>query len=75
LKFDDLQRVDATDYRSLLGCLLYLTVTRPDIMFFISKLVRFMSSPSKNHLRVDKRVLMYKEELKDMVSCMKETHN
>lgn len=33
------------EYRRIIGSLLYLTFTRPDIQFTINKLSRFMSSP------------------------------
>ena len=46
-------------YRSLVGSLLYLTVTRPDLMFPASLLSRFMSSPRNVHMGVAKRVLKY----------------
>ncbi|RVW14603.1 Retrovirus-related Pol polyprotein from transposon RE1 [Vitis vinifera] len=46
-------------YRSLVGSLLYLTVTKPDLMFPASLLSRFMSSPSNVHMGVAKRVLKY----------------
>ena len=46
-------------YRSLVGSLLYLTATRPDLMFPAGLLSRFMSSPSNVHMRVAKRVLKY----------------
>jgi hypothetical protein len=44
-------------YRSLVGSLLYLTATRPDLMFPAGLLSRFMSSPSNVHIKVAKRVL------------------
>ena len=46
-------------YRSLVGSLLYLTTTRPDLMFLAGLLSRFMSSPSNVHIGVAKRVLKY----------------
>ena len=46
-------------YRSLIGSLLYLTTTRPDLMFPAGLLSRFMSSPSNVHMGVAKRVLKY----------------
>ncbi|KAK2996036.1 hypothetical protein RJ640_002196 [Escallonia rubra] len=52
-------KVDATFYRSLVGNLLYLTATRPDIMFAASLLSRFMQAPSHFHLGAAKRVLRY----------------
>ena len=58
-KEDGGKKVDATHYRSLVGKLLYLTATRPDIMFSTSLLSRFMNNPSHIHLGVAKRVLTY----------------
>ncbi|CAJ2651803.1 unnamed protein product [Trifolium pratense] len=48
---------DASIYRSIIGSLLYLSATRPDIMFVASLLSRFMHSPSQVHLGATKRVL------------------
>ncbi|RVX04494.1 Retrovirus-related Pol polyprotein from transposon RE1 [Vitis vinifera] len=50
-------KADASIYRSLIGSLLYLSATRPDLMFSASLLSRFMNSPSKIHFGVAKRVL------------------
>ena len=58
-KADGDARVDVTHYRSLVGNLLYLTTTRPYLMFSASLLSRFMHSPSLTHLGVGKRVLRY----------------
>jgi hypothetical protein len=51
--------VDAILYRSLVGNLLYLTATKPDIMFAASLLSRFMHSPSHFHFAAAKRVFRY----------------
>ncbi|KAK2404761.1 putative mitochondrial protein [Trifolium repens] len=58
-KVDGDDKADVTQYRSLIGCLLYLTATRPDLMFSASLLSRFMHSPSVTHFGVGKRVLRY----------------
>ncbi|KAL4581823.1 hypothetical protein LXL04_006354 [Taraxacum kok-saghyz] len=42
---------------SLVGCLMYLTATRPDIMFSTSLLSRFMECPKKSHWDAGKRIL------------------
>ncbi|XP_052486373.1 uncharacterized mitochondrial protein AtMg00810-like [Gossypium raimondii] len=55
----DFEKVCETTYRSLIGCLLYLTATRPDIMFVVSLLFRFMHCCNVKHLQVAKRVLRY----------------
>nr|ABA99612.1 retrotransposon protein, putative, unclassified [Oryza sativa Japonica Group] len=52
-------KADPTIYRSLVGSLLYLTATRPDIMFAASLLSRYMSSPSQLNFTAAKRVLRY----------------
>ena len=43
----------------MVGGLIYLTHTRPDIAFSIGVVSRFMHSPSKHHLGVVKRILRY----------------
>ncbi|XP_070672588.1 secreted RxLR effector protein 161-like [Malus domestica] len=58
-KYDGAKKVDATKYQSLIGSLLYLTVTRPDIMFASSMLSRYMEEPSQLHFGAGKRVLRY----------------
>ncbi|KAM2526787.1 hypothetical protein TB1_024112 [Malus domestica] len=46
-------------YRSIVGSLLYLTTTRPDIMYAYSLLARFMHCPTSKHFGTAKRVLRY----------------
>lgn len=46
-------------FRSIVGSLLYLTDTRPDLMFPTSFLSRYMSSPTNVHFGVGKRILRY----------------
>jgi hypothetical protein len=58
-KEDGGKKVDATLYKSLVGNLLYLTATRPDVMFATSLLSRFMHYPSHFHFAAAKRVLRY----------------
>lgn len=50
---------DGKAYRAMVGALQYLTFTRPDIAFTVSKLSQFMHSPSLAHLSAAKRVLRY----------------
>ncbi|KAI5352434.1 hypothetical protein L3X38_005325 [Prunus dulcis] len=52
-------------YRSIVGSLLYLTVTRPDIMYASSLLARFMHCPTSKHYGTTKRVLRYIKETLD----------
>jgi hypothetical protein len=43
----------------MIGSLLYLTASRPDIMFSVYMCARFQSNPKKAHLRAVKRILRY----------------
>ncbi|XP_012453211.1 uncharacterized protein LOC105775227 [Gossypium raimondii] len=56
---DKYEKVCETTYRSLVRCLLYLTATRPDIMYAVSLLSRFMHCLNESHFRAAKRVLRY----------------
>ena len=64
-KQDGTKAADAAAYRSIIGSLLYLAVTWPDIMFATSLLSRFMQSPSQIHFGAAKRVLRYIQGTKD----------
>jgi hypothetical protein len=59
MKEDGAPKVDGKVYRSLIGSLLYLTATRPNIQFAVNYLSRFMQEPSQNHFVAAKRVLRY----------------
>lgn len=50
---------DIPAYRCLVGCLLYLTTTRPDISFATQQLSQFLSSPTMTHFQSAQRVLKY----------------
>jgi hypothetical protein len=51
--------VDQREYRSMIGSLLYLTMTRPDIQFTMGLCVRFQSSPRSSHQMVVQHVFRY----------------
>jgi hypothetical protein len=59
--------VDQTLYRSMIGSLLYLTASRPDIMFIVCMCARFQANPKKAHLRVVKRILRYLKHTQALV--------
>ncbi|XP_047270468.1 secreted RxLR effector protein 161-like [Capsicum annuum] len=58
-KEDRVDKVDERYYRSLIECLTYLTVTRPNILFVLSLLSRFMHCASEMNLRAAKTILRY----------------
>ncbi|KAH0667872.1 hypothetical protein KY285_029078 [Solanum tuberosum] len=61
-KDEDSEKVDDSMYRSLIGSLLYLTASRPAILFVVSLLSRFMHSPKDTHFTAAKRVLSSRKQ-------------
>ena len=53
------KKVNETYFRSLVGCLMYLTTTRPDTLHVVSVLSRFLHCASEMHLQAAKCVLRY----------------
>jgi hypothetical protein len=51
--------VDQKVYRSMIGSLLYLCASRPDIMLSVCMCARFQADPKEVHLRAVKRILRY----------------
>ncbi|XP_068476628.1 secreted RxLR effector protein 161-like [Phaseolus vulgaris] len=51
--------VNQTMYMGLIGSLLYLIASRPDIMFVVCLCARFQSCPKESHLKAAKRILKY----------------
>ncbi|KAG8650754.1 secreted RxLR effector protein 161-like [Manihot esculenta] len=63
-KDDNRERANETTFRSLLGSLIYLTNTKPDIVHTMSIVSRYMSQPSKAYFTAAKRILHYIKETK-----------
>jgi hypothetical protein len=49
---EDGEAIDQREYMSMIGSLLYLTTTRPDIQFIVGLCARFQSSPHSSHWTV-----------------------
>jgi hypothetical protein len=53
------EHMDQKEYRSMIGSLLYLTATRPDIQFSVCLCAHFQVSPRTSHRQVVKRIFRY----------------
>ena len=51
--------VDKKLYRSMIGSLLYVPASRPDVLFSVCMCGRFQASPRESHLKATKRILTY----------------
>ncbi|GJX04253.1 retrovirus-related pol polyprotein from transposon TNT 1-94 [Tanacetum coccineum] len=51
--------VDATLYRGMIGCLMYLTTSRPDLNHVVCLCSRYQAKPTENHLQAVKRIFRY----------------
>ncbi|KAA0039071.1 gag-pol polyprotein [Cucumis melo var. makuwa] len=53
------EKVDSSFYRNIIGSLLYLTTSRPDIPFAVGVCDRYQADPCSSHLYSAKRILKY----------------
>jgi len=58
--------VDITKYRGMIGSLLYLTASRPDIMYSVCLCARYQSNPKESHLNAVKRIFRYLSGTKNL---------
>ncbi|GKE03754.1 hypothetical protein Tco_1395772 [Tanacetum coccineum] len=58
-KDDKADSVDSSKYRGMIGSFLYLTASRPDIMFSVCLCARFQENPKTTNLEVVKRIFRY----------------
>ncbi|GJV86385.1 putative ribonuclease H-like domain-containing protein [Tanacetum coccineum] len=59
LKGEEAKDVDVHLYRSMIESLMYLTASRPDIMFAVCACARFQVTPKFSHLHAVKRIFRY----------------
>ncbi|GKB03651.1 uncharacterized mitochondrial protein-like protein [Tanacetum coccineum] len=59
LKDEDGEEVDVHLYRSMIGSLMYLTSSRPDIMFAVCACTRYQVNPKVSYLHAVKRIFRY----------------
>ncbi|CAM8957414.1 unnamed protein product [Rhodiola kirilowii] len=58
-KDDARTKVDQTLYRSMIGSLLYLIASRPDIVYAVGVCARYQANPKESHLLQVKRIIKY----------------
>ncbi|GJZ10197.1 hypothetical protein Tco_0544956 [Tanacetum coccineum] len=58
-KDEECESVDSTKYRGMIGSLLYLTASRPDIMFSVYLCAHFQETLRTSHLEAVKRIFRY----------------
>nr|GEV35456.1 retrovirus-related Pol polyprotein from transposon TNT 1-94 [Tanacetum cinerariifolium] len=58
-KDEECESVDSTKYRGMIGSLLYLTASRPDIMFSVCLCACFQEAPKTSYLEAVKRIFRY----------------
>ncbi|GJY06690.1 retrovirus-related pol polyprotein from transposon TNT 1-94 [Tanacetum coccineum] len=51
--------VDPTHYRGMVGTLMYLTASRPDLTFVVCMCARYQAKPTEKHLHAVKRIFKY----------------
>ncbi|GJS70427.1 retrovirus-related pol polyprotein from transposon TNT 1-94 [Tanacetum coccineum] len=51
--------IDATLYRGMIGSLMYLKSSRPDLIYAVCVCARYQAKPTKKHLNVVKRIFQY----------------
>ncbi|GJQ93930.1 putative ribonuclease H-like domain-containing protein [Tanacetum coccineum] len=59
IKDEEAADVDVHLYRSMIGSLMYLTASRPDIMYVVCACSRFQVTPKTSHLHAVKRIFRY----------------
>jgi hypothetical protein len=57
---------ESTKYRSIVGALQYLTLTRPDLAYLINKICQFLHSPTAEHRTTMRRILWYLKHTLDV---------
>ncbi|GKB49805.1 retrovirus-related pol polyprotein from transposon TNT 1-94 [Tanacetum coccineum] len=58
--------VDPTHYRDMIGSLMYLRSSRPDLVFAVCMCARYQAKPTKKHLHAVKRIFRYLKGTIDM---------
>jgi hypothetical protein len=64
-KDDDSKYIDQRQYRSMIGSLLYVTASRPDVMQAVGKVTRFQVAPKEKHVVAVNGIFRYLKGTKE----------
>jgi hypothetical protein len=64
-KYDHSKSTDKRQYRSMIGSLLYVTTSRPDVMQVVGQVERFQVEPKESHVLAVKRIFRYLKGTKE----------
>src|ERR1051325_4457927 len=67
------KKVDQKLYRGMTGSLLYLTASRPNILFSVFLCARFQSDPRESHLTAVKRIFKYLKGITNLGLCYRKS--
>jgi hypothetical protein len=59
VKDENGKATDAKEFKQMVGCLMYLLATRPDLAYSICLVARFMDRPTEMHVMAVKRIMRY----------------
>lgn len=59
VKDENARATDASKYKQMVGCLMYLLSTRPDLAYSVCLVARYMETPTEMHLSAIKIILRY----------------
>jgi hypothetical protein len=65
IKDDNSKSTDQRQYRSMIGSLLYVITSRPDVMQAVGLVAQFQATPKESHVLVVKRIFRYLKGTKE----------
>lgn len=74
-KYDQSTKVNQTLYRSMIGKLMCVVHSRPDIAHVVGIIARFSANPKESHMTVVKRILRYLKNTENYGFCYKKQGN
>ena len=71
---DDIEFYQTHNYNQLIGKLIYLLVTRPELSYYVGKLARFLKAPRRIHWKAAQHLLAHLNGTSDMVTNFTRDH-